>query len=216
MSKLPKLCTTSAPIPQKRGNRSVPNTQKGKEMKYLIASDIHGSAYWCSKLLEAYVNEHADRLVLLGDILYHGPRNDLPNEYAPKEVARMLNAHKAEILAVRGNCEAEVDQLMLEFPVMAEYAVLDIACSSIGSSTDGNPAVSSTIYLTHGHHINIDNPLPIAPGGAIIYGHTHLPLDETRNGIRFLNPGSVSLPKNGTPHGYLVLENGVFTAKTLG
>lgn len=174
-------------------------------MKYLFASDIHGSAHWCGKLLDAYRAEQADRLVLLGDILYHGPRNDLPEEYAPKQVAAMLNEYSHEILAVRGNCDAEVDQLLLEFPIMADYAVLEVYC-----------AQSLLIYLTHGHKNNIDNPLPIGPDNVIIYGHTHQPLDETRNGIRFLNPGSVSLPKNNTPHGYLVLENGVFTPKILG
>lgn len=161
-------------------------------MKYLIASDIHGSAYWCRKLLEAYRTEQADRLILLGDILYHGPRNDLPQDYAPREVASMLNEYKSEILAVRGNCDAEVDQLLLEFPIMADYAVLEIS--------------DILVYLTHGHHITIDNPLPSCPGSAIIYGHTHRPLDETRDGIRFLNPGSVSLPKDGTAHGYIILE----------
>ena len=95
-------------------------------MKYMIASDIHGSAYYCEKLLEAYDREGADRLLLLGDLLYHGPRNDLPKDYAPKKVIEMLNAKKDELICVRGNCEAEVDQMVLEFPVMAEYAILPI------------------------------------------------------------------------------------------
>lgn len=174
-------------------------------MKYLIASDIHGSSYWCRKLLEAYENEKADRLILLGDILYHGPRNDLPESYAPKEVAAMLNEYKNVILAVRGNCDAEVDQLLLEFPIMAEYAALEL------------PGAASplTVWMTHGHHYNIDNPLPAAPGSVIIYGHTHVPLDEVRGGIRFLNPGSVSIPKNGSGHSCLVLENGEFTHRIL-
>jgi len=171
-------------------------------MKYLFASDIHGSAYYCKKLLEAYDNEKADRLILLGDLLYHGPRNDLPKDYAPKEVAAMLNSRKNGILAIRGNCEAEVDQMMLEFPVLAEYAAI--------MTDDGR-----TIYLTHGHHYNIENPLPMKEGDIMIYGHTHVSLDETRNGIRFLNPGSVSIPKQDSGHGYIVLENGIFTRKLL-
>ena len=167
-------------------------------MKYIFASDIHGSAYYCRKLIETYKNEKADRLILLGDLLYHGPRNDLPKDYAPKEVAAMLNSLKNEILAIRGNCEAEVDQMMLEFPVLAEYAVLALESGQ-------------TIYLTHGHHYNIDNPLPMKEGDIMIYGHTHVPLDEIRNGIRFLNPGSVSIPKQDSGHGYIIWENGDFT-----
>jgi len=171
-------------------------------MKYLFASDIHGSAYYCRKLIEAYRTEKADRLILLGDLLYHGPRNDLPKDYAPKEVAAMLNALKDEILAIRGNCEAEVDQMMLEFPVLADYAVI---------MTDAG----QTIYLTHGHHYNIENPLPMKEGDIMMYGHTHVPLDEVRDGRRFLNPGSVSIPKQNSGHGYIVLEDGNFVRKLL-
>ena len=171
-------------------------------MKYIFASDIHGSAYYCRKLIDAYKAEKADRLILLGDLLYHGPRNDLPKDYAPKEVAAMLNSLKNEILAIRGNCEAEVDQMVLEFPVLADYAVLALESGL-------------TVYLTHGHHYNIDAPLPMKKGDIMIYGHTHVPLDETRGGCRFLNPGSVSIPKNGSGHGYIILENGVFTYRTL-
>ena len=171
-------------------------------MKYLFVSDIHGSAYYCRKLIEAYRTEKADRLILLGDLLYHGPRNDLPKDYAPKEVAAMLNALKDEILAIHGNCEAEVDQMMLEFPVLADYAVI---------MTDAG----QTIYLTHGHHYNIENPLPMKEGDIMMYGHTHVPLDEVRNGIRFLNPGSVSIPKQDSGHGYIVLEDENFVRKLL-
>ena len=171
-------------------------------MKYLFASDIHGSAYYCRKLIEACKEEKADRLILLGDLLYHGPRNDLPKNYAPKEVASMLNSLKNEILAIRGNCEAEVDQMMLEFPVLADYAAI-------------MTAAGQTIYLTHGHHYNIDNPLPMKEGDVMIYGHTHVPLDEVKDGIRFLNPGSVSIPKQDSGHGYIVLEDGIFTRKLI-
>ena len=139
-------------------------------MKYLIASDIHGSAKYCRMLLDAYAGEQADRLILLGDLLYHRPRNDLPEEYAPKEVLRMLNAHASEILCVRGNCEAEVDQMVLSFPVMAEYALLSLG--------------SRLVYLTHGHHAGRDNPPPLQPGALLLCGHTHIPACEAIGDIR--------------------------------
>ena len=168
-------------------------------MKWLIASDLHGSAYYCRELLTAYEKENADRLILLGDILYHGPRNDLPKEYDPKQVAEMLNGISDEILCIRGNCDAEVDQMVLKFQVMADVAFIDNG--------------TQLIYLTHGHKWNIDNPLPAAKGSIIIYGHTHTQLCEERDGLIFLNPGSVSIPKNGGYHGYMTLENGIFMWK---
>ena len=119
-------------------------------MKYMIASDIHGSAYYCEKMLEALEKEKADRLVLLGDLLYHGPRNDLPREYAPKKVIAMLNAQKDRIYSVRGNCDAEVDQMVLEFPVLADYCILDV---------DG-----ILIYCSHGHVYNEDHLPPMRKG----------------------------------------------------
>ena len=164
-------------------------------MKFVIASDIHGSAFWCRKLLEVAENEQPDHLILLGDILYHGPRNDLPRDYAPKQVIPMLDAWKEKILCVRGNCEAEVDQMVLSFPCLAEYAVL---------MADGK-----TWYLTHGHHQN-PQALPALPAGSIfLYGHTHVKFDQQIDGIRCLNPGSVSIPKDGS-HSCLVYENGNF------
>ena len=168
-------------------------------MKYMFASDIHGSAYCCKKMLEAYQKEQADRLVLLGDLLYHGPRNDLPREYAPKEVIKMLNDKKNEIYAVRGNCEAEVDQMVLEFPVMADYCILAV---------DG-----LTFYATHGHVYNQDHLPPMKSGDILIHGHTHVLKAEQREGYILLNPGSVSIPKEGNPPTYAVLENGIFTIK---
>lgn len=168
-------------------------------MKLMFASDIHGSAYYCRKMLEAYKKEQADRLVILGDILYHGPRNDLPKEYAPKEVIAMLNSYKREIYAVRGNCEAEVDQMVLEFPVMADYAVL---------LADGQ-----AIYATHGHTYNEKNLPPLMEGDVLIHGHTHVLKAEKREGYILLNPGSVSIPKEGNPPTYAVLEDGIFTIK---
>ena len=168
-------------------------------MKYLFASDIHGSAYYCRKLLDAFREEQAERLVLLGDLLYHGPRNDLPREYAPNEVIALLNEHKNKIYAVRGNCEAEVDQMVLEFPVMADYCIL---------SVDGR-----TFYATHGHIYNQDNLPPLQEGDILIHGHTHVLKAQQMDGYILLNPGSVSIPKEGNPATYAVLENSIFTIK---
>ena len=165
-------------------------------MKWLIASDIHGSALWCRRLLEAFRRERADRLILLGDILYHGPRNDLSEGYAPKEVIALLNPLRERILCVRGNCEAEVDQMVLDFPVMADYAVI--------------PDGQRLIYLTHGHVYNAGHLPPLCPGDVLIHGHTHVPCCEPVGGVQVLNPGSVSIPKGGSRHGYMTLEKGVF------
>jgi hypothetical protein len=169
-------------------------------MKYMFASDIHGSAYYCKEMLRAYEEEGAERLVLLGDILYHGPRNDLPKDYAPKEVIALLNERKQEIYAVRGNCEAEVDQMVLEFPVMADYCILVI---------DG-----ITFYATHGHIYHEKNLPPMKAGDVLIHGHTHVLRAEKIEENYILNPGSVSIPKEGNPPTYAVLENGCFTIKT--
>lgn len=164
-------------------------------MKLLIASDIHGSAFWCGKLMEVMEAEKPHRLILLGDLLYHGPRNDLPRDYAPKQVIPMLSRYADRILAVRGNCEAEVDQMVLPFPCMADYAML--ACDGLN------------LYLTHGHLWNPDSLPPLAEGSVFLSGHTHVKLDELRGGIRCLNPGSVSIPKDGS-HSCMVYEDGVF------
>ncbi|MBE6916993.1 MAG: phosphodiesterase [Ruminococcaceae bacterium] len=169
-------------------------------MKLLIASDIHGSAYYCEKLMQQVEKHRPDKLLLLGDLLYHGPRNDLPRDYAPKRVIPMLSDYKDIIVAVRGNCEAEVDQMVLPFPCMADFVQLQV---------DG-----TLFHLTHGHH---DSPeqLPSLPEGSIfLSGHTHVKLDEIRNGIRCLNPGSVSIPKDGS-HSCLLYESGTFTVITL-
>ena len=149
--------------------------------------------------MDAFREEQAERLVLLGDLLYHGPRNDLPREYAPKEVIALLNEHKNKIYAVRGNCEAEVDQMVLEFPVMADYCIL---------SVDGR-----TFYATHGHIYNQDNLPPLREGDILIHGHTHVLKAQQMDGYILLNPGSVSIPKEGNPATYAVLENSIFTIK---
>ena len=169
-------------------------------MKLLIASDIHGSAYWCGRLCEEIAKENPDRVILLGDLLYHGPRNDLPRDYAPKKVIPMLSAMKEKIIAVRGNCEAEVDQMVLPFPCLADYAELLV---------DGK-----TFYLTHGHHQNPDNLPPLPNGSVFLSCHTHGKLDKEVGGIRCLNPGSVSIPKDGS-HSFLVYENGDFSFRIL-
>ena len=170
-------------------------------MKWLIASDIHGSAYYCEKLLAAYERENAERLLLLGDLLYHGPRNDLPEGYAPKRVIEMLNALCDRILCVRGNCEAEVDQTVLKFPVMADYAIL---CEG-----------ERMIFATHGHIFNENSLPPLRAGDILLHGHTHVPVCEEREGYILMNPGSVSIPKEGSRRGYMTLENGSFLWKTL-
>jgi len=169
-------------------------------MKLLIASDIHGSAYWCGKLMDLMERERPDRLLLLGDLLYHGPRNDLPRDYAPREVIPMLSRFRDSILAVRGNCDAEVDQMVLPFPCMAD-------CSQLW--VDG-----ATFYLTHGHHHSPDDLPPLPRGSIFLSGHTHVKLDETRGGIRCLNPGSVSIPKDGS-HSCLIYSNGKFSFRIL-
>ena len=171
-------------------------------MKWMIASDLHGSAYYCRKMLEAFEREGADRLFLLGDLLYHGPRNDLPREYAPKEVIPLLNGKKEKLLCVRGNCDAGVDQMVLEFPVMADYAVL--------------PVGQRLIYATHGHIYHVKNLPPLAPGDVLLHGHTHVPAwTEFGQGNLYLNPGSVSIPKENSPHSYMTLEGNTMQWKEL-
>lgn len=168
-------------------------------MKIMIASDIHGSEFYCRKLLDAYKSEGADRLLLLGDILYHGPRNDLPEGYAPKKVIELLNGMKNEIFCVRGNCDTEVDQMVLDFPVLADYAVID--------------AGERLVYATHGHNFNENNLPPLKKGDILLHGHTHVPVCNRHEDYVCLNPGSVSIPKNGSWHGYMTLENGTFLWK---
>lgn len=170
-------------------------------MKLLIASDIHGSAYFCRKLLEAYEREQAEKLILLGDILYHGPRNDLPKEYAPKAVIRMLNERKQEILCVRGNCDTEVDQMVLEFPVLAEYGFLYER--------------GRMIFLTHGHVFHEKNLPMLKKGDILLHGHTHVPVCREHEDYIYMNPGSVSIPKEGSAHSYMVYEDGTFFWKEL-
>jgi len=170
-------------------------------MKLLIASDLHGSAHYCRLLLDAFQTEQADRLVLLGDLLYHGPRNPLPAEYDPPAVAAMLNSMADRLLCVRGNCDADVDQLVLNFPILAEYAFLQIG--------------DTRLYATHGHNYGPDNLPPLSAGDYLLCGHIHIPVQRTMGSFTYVNPGSLALPKENTPHSYLVLENGQFSWRDL-
>ena len=170
-------------------------------MKWMIASDIHGSAFYCEQMLSAFLREGADRILLLGDLLYHGPRNDLPQGYAPKEVIAQLSQLKERVFCVRGHCEAEVDQMVLPFPVMADYCLLEQG--------------GHVIFATHGHHYNLDNPPLLKAGDVLLHGHTHVPAKDSSLGFWYLNPGSVAIPKEGSAHSYMTLENGVFTWKDL-
>ena len=176
-------------------------------MKFLIASDIHGSAYWAERLMSAIEEEQPDRVILLGDLLYHGPRNDLPRDYAPKRVIPLLNdlAKSGRVIAVRGNCEAEVDQMVLEFPCMSDSALV--------MDSDGRE-----LFCTHGHvfgagmHNSVDNAPVLPAGSALVYGHTHIKVNEESQehpGLWLFNPGSVSIPKDGT-HSYGIYEDGSF------
>ncbi len=171
-------------------------------MKILIASDIHGSALYCRQLLDAWDREKPEEVVLLGDILYHGPRNDLPEAYDPKSVLGLLNERRDRILCVRGNCDTEVDQMVLTFPILSEYAWMLLP---------GN----RRIFATHGHIWHLDHLPPLAAGDILLYGHTHVPAWEMRGGVRCFNPGSVSIPKGDSARGYMMFENDVFQWKTL-
>ena len=166
--------------------------------KFMIASDIHGDANTAKLLVEEYKKSGAERLVLLGDILYHGPRNDLPSGYAPKKVIEILNGIKDEILAVRGNCDTEVDQMVLDFPMLADYAY--IFADGLG------------IFATHGHNYNTEKLPPLKKGDILLHGHTHIPVAESFGNENFyINPGSVSIPKMNSEKSYILYENRVFS-----
>jgi len=169
-------------------------------MKLLIASDIHGDLESLELVLEAFKNEGADKLLLLGDLLYHGPRNDLPKTYAPKAVIKLLNENKSIILAVRGNCDTEVDQMVLEFPILADFCYL---------SLDG-----LSIFATHGHHHNTTTPPPLRKSEILLHGHTHvLKCEKFGDDNYYLNPGSAALPKENNPRTYMVYEHRTFAVK---
>lgn len=168
----------------------------------MFASDLHGSASATERVLACVETERADRLFLLGDLLYHGPRNDLPHRYAPKEVIELLNHSPIAPLCVRGNCDAEVDQMVLAFPILADYALLPLE--------NGRCA-----FVTHGHLFNTECPPPHRPGDVLIHGHTHVHCAIPQGDYTYLNPGSAALPKEGQPKSYMVYEDGAFTIKAL-
>ena len=170
-------------------------------MKILIASDIHGSAKYCEQLLSAFHRNKPDRLLLLGDLLYHGPRNALPADYDTKQTIDILNSLKNIITAVRGNCDAEVDQMVLDFPIMNEYELIQV---------DG-----VKIFATHGHHFHPQAPPPFVEMDVLLTGHTHVPEIREINGFIYVNPGSISIPKGGSDHSYAVLEEGRMTLHRL-
>ena len=171
-------------------------------MLFLIASDIHGSAYYARRLFDAFEREKAGRMLLLGDLLYHGPRNDLPRDYAPREVLALLNRYRDVLFCVRGNCDTEVDQMVLDFPIMADYGIL--------------PAGKHLLYFTHGHVFGRTSPPPLRPGDILLHGHTHVPAWEPfGEGQLYLNPGSVSIPKEGSPHSYMTFDGETFLWKDL-
>lgn len=168
-------------------------------MKLMIASDIHGSLYYCEKLCAAYEKENARRLILLGDLLYHGPRNELPERYEPKGVIRLLNSMKRELLCVRGNCDAQVDQMVLEFPILSDSMLLFLE--------------GRMVFATHGHVYNLQNLPSLNPGDILLHGHTHVPAAREENGFVYLNPGSVSIPKENSMPSYMIYEDGVFSLR---
>lgn len=167
-------------------------------MKWFIASDIHGSAYYAEKMIEAYKQEQADKILLLGDILYHGPRNDLPRDYDPKKVITLLNEEKDRILCVRGNCDAEVDQMVLDFHIMDDFVLIEDS--------------GTVVFATHGHVYN-EQKLPEGEFDILLHGHTHIPKITEHKGYTYINPGSVSIPKEDSHHGYMIFEDGVFLWK---
>jgi len=169
--------------------------------KILIASDIHGDAQTTARLLEAYRKSGAERLILLGDILYHGPRNDLPIGYAPKKVIELLNGMRDQILCVRGNCEAEVDQMVLDFPVLSETLALCVC--------------ERNMIATHGHHVDFANLNTLRAGEVLLTGHTHVPVARRIGDVIHINPGSVSISKEDSPKSYVLYEDGIFSFRRL-
>jgi len=170
-------------------------------MKIFFISDIHGSLFFLKKALERYKKEGASYIVMLGDALYHGPRNPFPEEYKPQEVASLLNEYKEKIIAVRGNCDSEVDQMLIEYPMMADYSIILYN--------------NRRLFLTHGHIYNQDNLPNLSENDVLVHGHTHLPVAEKHNKIYVLNPGSISLPKENNPNSYAILKDNLFQIKDL-
>lgn len=179
----------------------IKNVIGGEILKLFIISDIHGSLYYLEKVMEIFKKGDYDKLVILGDELYHGPRNPLPKDYSPKDVIQILNGYKDKIIAVRGNCDSEVDQMVLDYPIMNDYALLYLG--------------EKRVYITHGHIYNKENPLPMSEGDILLYGHFHIPMIEKIENRYFFNPGSISLPKNSSKNSFAILDEETFTIKDL-
>ena len=165
-------------------------------MKWYVVSDIHGSSKNLKKVLN-YFDQDGDYLLILGDILYHGPRNNIPESYEPKEVMKMLNERKSKILAVRGNCDGEVDQMMLKFPITADYNVI--------------PQDGYKIFMTHGHLFDDDSLPWMDENDVLLFGHIHIPMAEKTDGRICWNPGSISIPKNDSVASFGIIENNEFS-----
>ncbi len=171
-------------------------------MKILICSDIHGDIECAERMIDAFHKEGAEKIIILGDILYHGPRNDLPPHYAPKEVITLLNGYKDKITAICGNCDAEVDAMVLDFAINPGF---------IHTEFDGIP-----VMLTHGHKHNTEHPEELKKGEILLHGHTHVPkIEHFGDGNVYINPGSVTLPKEKSPKSYMIYSDGIFTIKDL-
>ncbi len=170
-------------------------------MKLLFASDIHGSSYYCNKLKEIFLQENPDKLILLGDLLYHGPRNPLPKDYNPEVVFNTLNSIKDKIIAVRGNCDSEVDQMVLQFPMLADYALLNVD--------------DITLFLTHGHLYNTEQLPFLEDNHILIHGHTHVNTIKKLEKGYYINCGSLSMPKENQENSYMLYENKKFMIKNL-
>lgn len=165
-------------------------------MKYLIVSDIHGSSESAQIILNKSIEFSCDKIIILGDILYHGPRNDLPKFYNPKKVIELLNSISSKIIAIKGNCDAEVDEMVLKFPLRKIFIM------NLGDKK---------ICLTHGHHINKDNPLNNPLVNDVFYGHTHIYENSIVNHINYINIGSITIPKENTKRCFGIIENDNFT-----
>ncbi|MBQ9328487.1 MAG: phosphodiesterase [Solobacterium sp.] len=166
-------------------------------MNYLVISDIHGDIEGARLIESAFQHHHIDAILCLGDILYHGPRNDLPEHYAPKEVIALFEPYRSRITAVRGNCDAEVDQMVLDFPLLSDSASFYLG--------------PRKVFMTHGHIYSPDHLPPLKEGDVFLSGHTHIPVAKQNNGIFFLNPGSASIPKENHPRSYGLLNEDGFT-----
>jgi len=169
-------------------------------MKLFFISDIHGSLSNLNKAIELFNKEKADKIVILGDVLYHGPRNPLPDEYNPAEVAEVLNRHKDKIIAVRGNCDSEVDQMIIEYPMMETYTMIQLE--------------DRKFFLSHGHVYSPEELPPLNTGDIFAFGHIHLPIAEKQNDIYIFNPGSISLPKENNPKSYGIFADNTLSVKT--